>query len=80
MCSPAVRVTLRKVGVPRGVANAAVDPLAENVGVTGMAGHLDQQVNDHTVECGMPPVFRPPRNLSNGVEFKRLERRITVIG
>jgi len=79
VCSPAGRITVRKVGVARGAANAAVDPLAENVGVTGVPGHINQEVNDHTVECGMPPALRPPRNLSNSVEFKRLESGIGVI-
>jgi len=80
VCSPAGRITLRKVGVPRGVANTTVNLLAENVGVTGMSGHINQEVNDHGLECGISPGLRPPRDLSDSIEFQRLESRIGVIG
>jgi hypothetical protein len=60
--------------------NLLIDSLAENIGVTEMPSHVNQKVNDHTVECRMPPIFGPPRNFSNSVEFKSLKRGVSVFG
>lgn len=79
VCCPAGRITLGEVEISGGVTDAAVDVLAENVGVTGVPGYIDKEVNDHSVERGMSPVLWPPMNLADSVELKRFESGIGVI-
>ena len=71
------RCRFRTGRAPRVRPDSAVELLAQDVGVPGMAGGLAEQV-DHDVEQ-LHVGARPPRHVAGGVDGERVDRRVRVL-
>jgi len=72
--TPPRAVMLRDVAVVRGVADRAVDELANKISMSDVAKGFPDDVNQNVVECDR--LVAPPRHGTLGIKVQRLDRRV----
>jgi hypothetical protein len=72
--APPLSSVLGDVAVILGVADRTIDELSNEIGVTGVAEGLGDDVNEHMVQ--VHGLVAPPRHGTRGVEFQCLDRRV----